>query len=122
MRADLKSAVALSLLLALVAGAPPALARRGAKPKAKQAQDGPAKSEGPVRAEVLDWLVAHNEGLQPDFLQKDPPDRVVRIPDGREVPIYHLKQFLDVNFRLTLHARIQEKGSDIVPVMEEHMR
>ena len=75
-----------------------------------------------MRAEVLDWLVAHNEGLQPDFLQKDPPDRVVRIPDGREVPIYHLKQFLDVNFRLTLHARIQEKGSDIVPVMEEHMR
>ncbi len=82
-------------------------------------QDGTADV---VQADTLAWLLKNNEGLPPDFLRTEPPERTIRIPDGRETPIYTLKQFLDLNFRLTFHARKREKGAEIVPVMEERMR
>ena len=75
-----------------------------------------------IHADVLKWLLAHNPGLTPNFLKTDLPDKTILLPNGQTVPIYRLKQFLDVNFRLTFFARSNEKGSDIVPVMEERLR
>ncbi len=90
----------------------------------------PKKHDGPktedehsvIRADMLAWLLANNPGLDRNFLRTTPPDTTIRLPDGRTVPIYRLKQFLDVNFRLSFFARIQEKGSDVVPASAEHLR
>jgi hypothetical protein len=76
----------------------------------------------PVRADVQAWLLAHNEGLKANFLVTELPGKTILLPDGRTIPIYQTKQFLDVNFRLTFFARKKEKGSDIVSVMEERLR
>jgi len=71
---------------------------------------------------VLAWLRAHNPGLGANFLKSDPPDRKIKLPDGQTTPIYKLKQFLDVNFRLTFYVRKKQKGSDVVGQMEQRLR
>lgn len=75
-----------------------------------------------VRADVLKWILEHNEGLDANFLKTELPDKSIKLPNGETIPIYKLKQFLDVNFRLTFYVRKEKKGSDIVPVMETRMR
>lgn len=75
-----------------------------------------------IRPDVLSRLMAANPGLQKNFLTQDTPDRKIKLPDGRTVPIYKLQQFLEANFRLTFFARKKEKGSDVVATSEEHLR
>jgi hypothetical protein len=77
---------------------------------------------GVIRADVEAWILAHNPGLKANFLGTELPGKTILLPNGRTVPIYQTKQFLDVNFRLTFFARKREKGSDIVPVMEQRLR
>jgi hypothetical protein len=91
---------------------------KGGRKKGK----GGGEAKDPIRPNVMSWLLANNPGLTKNFLTKDPPDREIKIPNGKTVPIFKLKQFLEVNFRLTFFARKQEKGSDVVPVSEEHLR
>ncbi len=74
-----------------------------------------------VHADVYRWILANNPGLPADFLRTEPPDRQIKLPDGTTVPIYRLKQFLDVNFRLTFFARRQE-GADLVRQQEMRLR
>lgn len=92
-----------------------------AKPKS-QGQKGSPGATSIVRADVLQWVLANNPGLRPDFLRTELPGKTIKLPDGQTLPIYRLKQFHDVNFRLTFFARNQEKGSEIVPVMETRLR
>jgi len=75
-----------------------------------------------IRDDMLAWILAHNDGLKANFLTTELPDKSITLPNGQSVPIYKLKQFLEVNFRLTFYARKQEKGSEVVPVMEERLR
>ncbi|MFO1523032.1 MAG: hypothetical protein U1G05_13520 [Kiritimatiellia bacterium] len=108
-------------LIVVLGLAAPALASSSKGGKGREG--GRPEAEAPVvRAEILDWMLANNPGLGRDFLKTEPPDKVVKIPDGREVPVYRLDQFLAVNFRLHLFARKQEKGSDMVPDIEKRMR
>lgn len=103
---------------------PVAKAKRGKARKGKGSAGGGGKGSPAniIRADVLAWILAHNQGLSPHFLTTEPPGKTIRLPDGRTVPIYQLKQFLDVNFRLTFFARKKVKGSDVVPVMETRLR
>lgn len=74
-----------------------------------------------IRPDVLEWLLANNPGLQANFLKTELPTKVIRLPDGRSLPIYQLDQFLDVNFRLTFSARKRE-GVALVEEQEWQMR
>jgi hypothetical protein len=124
----------MALLLLAAAGvafSPEAMAKnKKADPPKKAGHDkkgggherGKPSTGGVVRGDVQAWILANNPGLPANFLKTEPPDRTIKIPDGRTVPIFKLKQFLDVNFRLTFYARKNEKGSNIVPVMEERLR
>ncbi|HOD80452.1 MAG: hypothetical protein BWX88_01063 [Planctomycetes bacterium ADurb.Bin126] len=102
---------------------------KGAKGKQGKGGGGKAKGNGGggggggvIRPDVLAWLRAHNPGLGANFLKSDPPGRKIKLPNGQTTPIYKLKQFLDVNFRLTFFARKQAKGSGVVKQMEERLR
>lgn len=74
-----------------------------------------------IRPDVRAWILQHNKGLGADFLQTEPPDKTVLLPNGRTVPIYKIKQFLNVNFRLTFSARKKE-GIKLVETQELHLR
>jgi len=93
-----------------------------AKGGGKRAAGGNRTGTGAIRADVLAWILAHNKGLNANFLKTELPEKTIKLPSGQTVPIYKLKQFLEVNFRLTFFARKKEKGSDVVPVMEERLR
>lgn len=111
----------LIVLVALIASSTEAKGKRKAQGK-KKAQAGPPPITQLVRPEVLRRLAKDNPGLRPDFLRTAPPDTTIKLPDGQTVPIYKLKQFQQVNFRLTFFARKSEKGSDVVPRMEERLK
>ena len=106
-----------AVLLAAPPGPKSVACRAGGKAHAQQAD-----TASVIKADTLAWLLKNNEGLPADFLRSEPPDRMIKLPDGREVALYTLTQFLEGNFRLTFHARTQEKGAELVPVMEERMR
>jgi autotransporter-associated beta strand protein/VCBS repeat-containing protein len=74
-----------------------------------------------IRPDVLEWILANNPGLQANFLKTELPSKVIRLPDGRSLPIYQLDQFLDVNFQLTFSARKRE-GVALVEEQEWQMR
>jgi hypothetical protein len=74
-----------------------------------------------IRSDVLAWMLQNNAGLKADFLEMDLPDRTVLLPDGRTVPIYKIKQFLAVNFRLTFSAKKRE-GVELVETQEWQLR
>lgn len=74
-----------------------------------------------IRPDVLAWMLDNNPGLQADFLKTQLPDKVVLLPNGQSVPIYRLKQFLDVNFQLDFKSRRQEKVG-FVETQEHHLR
>lgn len=74
-----------------------------------------------IRPDVLAWMLDNNPGLQADFLKQELPDKVVLLPNGQSVPIYRLKQFLDVNFQLDFKSRVQDKVS-FVESQEQHLR
>lgn len=95
--------------------------KKGAKSKGKSDRKDESGSHV-IRADVEAWLLANNPGLVRNFLTKEPPDKIIKLPNGQQVPIYRLKQFLEVNFRINLYVRIQQKGSQIVGPMEERMR
>lgn len=120
-RLRLSTATLWMALLMILPGA--VSAAKGGKGRGGSKGDGKAAAAAPVlRADILDWMLANNPGLGRDFLAVEPPDKLVKIPDGREVPVYRLDQFLAVNFRLHLFARGQEKGSAMVPDIEKRMR
>jgi|GEM_PF-4928547 len=104
--------------------APQAKLGKPGKAKTGKASVGqtPRAASTVIRPDVLAWIMANNPGLPVDFLRTEPPGRSIKIPDGRTVPIYRLTQFLDMNFRLTFFARKKEKGSKVVPVMEQRLR
>jgi len=106
-------------------------AKRGKAKRGKQGKSGgKSKSSASqvnspsaaIRGDVLRWILANNTGLGSNFLNTEPPQRTIKLPNGRTVAIYRLKQFHATNFRLTFFARKNEKGSDVVPVMEERLR
>ena len=74
-----------------------------------------------IRPDVLAWILQNNKGLRADFLQTEPPDRIVLLPNGQTVPIFKIKQFLDVNFRLNFQARKME-GVKLVQTQEWQLR
>jgi hypothetical protein len=74
-----------------------------------------------IRSDVLAWMLQNNKGLGADFLKTEPPNKTVLLPDGRSVSILHIKQFLDVNFRLTFSARKKE-GINLVETQEWQLR
>ena len=78
-------------------------------------------AHGGIRADVKAWLLANNPGLSWNFLKTDLPQRKIKLPDGRTVPLYKIKQFHDVNFRLRFSARRKE-GMKIVNTMEARLK
>lgn len=74
-----------------------------------------------VRSDVLAWMLRNNPGLGAEFLKTDPPDKTVLLPNGRTVPIFQIKQFLAVNFRLTFTSRKRE-GVNLVETQEWQLR
>jgi hypothetical protein len=96
--------------------------KKGGRKKSGKKGGGGDDGNGGVRSDVLAWLKANNQGLENNFLENDPCDRMIKLPDGQTIPIYKTKQFLDANFRLTFYARKNEKGSDVVPESEMRLR
>lgn len=128
-------AAALALLVGLTAAPTDGLAKgapkssknapKGQKAAPKKKGGSPKGAKAPdvaVKSDVKRWILAHNPGLPGDFLTREPPGRVILLPDGRKTPIYKLKQFQDANFRLAFYVRKQQKGANIVPVMEERLK
>jgi len=74
-----------------------------------------------IRPDVLAWMLAHNPGLQQNFLKTAAPDTVVLLPNGQSLPIYKLSQFLDVNFKFNFSARRKE-GINLVEAQQDHLR
>ncbi len=128
LKARARTAVLLFLAV-LVVTSPDAQAREGAKPKPRKAavptrrDRGVQSNEGAkaIRPDVLSWMLLNNDGLQANFLKTEPPDKTVLLPNGRTVPIFQIKQFLDVNFRLTFSSRKQE-GVNLVETQEWQLR
>jgi hypothetical protein len=81
-----------------------------------------ASTASVVNPQVMSRLLADNPGLSPNFLKTDLPGRTIKLSNGQTVPIYKLKQFLDVNFQLTFYARKKEKGSSVVEQSEMRLR
>lgn len=92
------------------------------KPGGKQGADDHDATAKAIKPATLKWLLANNKGLPANFLRTEPASRAIRLPNGQTLPLYQLKQFLQVNFRLTFYPRKTEKGSEIVAVMEDRLQ
>lgn len=92
-----------------------------AKPKKKKGTRSPSTAQV-INPQVLARILALNPGLNPNFLKTEPPGKTIKLPNGRTTPIYKVKQFLDVNFRLTFYPRKNVKGSEVVKQSEMRLR
>lgn len=66
-----------------------------------------------IKPEVLGKILQDNPGIGPDFLEKEPPDQMIKLSDGKEWPLYQLTQFLHHNFHMDLIASKKE-GEKII--------
>ena len=80
-----------------------------------------ASAAGAIRADVRAWVLANNPGLKSNFLKTELPHRAIKLPNGKTVPLFKIKQFHGANFQLTFHARKKE-GVKIVSSMAKKLR
>ncbi|MFC1805792.1 fibronectin type III domain-containing protein [Planctomycetota bacterium] len=76
---------------------------------------------GAIRGDVRAWILANNPGLRWNFLKTELPHRPIKLPNGKTVPLFKIKQFHGANFQLTFHARKKE-GVKIVSSMAKKLR
>jgi len=74
-----------------------------------------------IRPDVLAWIYANNPGLKSNFLETEPPDTWVKLPDGQSLQIYRFEQFLNRNFDLDFKSRQADKV-DFVQQQEWKLR
>ena len=76
---------------------------------------------GAIRADVKAWILANNPGLKWNFLKTELPDKRIKLPDGRTVRLFKIKQFHGANFQLRFRARKKE-GVRTVTTMAKRLR
>ena len=76
---------------------------------------------GEIRGDVKAWILANNPGLKSNFLKTELPQKPIKLPNGKTVPLFKIRQFHGANFQLTFHARKKE-GVKTVTTMAKRLR